>query len=180
MKLIILDRDGVINEDSDDYIKSVDEWQPIPGSIEAIANLSKAGFTIAVATNQSGVGRGYYSLETLTAMHAKMTNLVQQAGGKISCIRYCPHTPDDNCDCRKPRPGLIHQIEKELSTNALGAWFVGDTIKDIEVATRCGCNPVLVKTGKGMRTLRNGLEFEGVKVVGNLREFADFLIKDQE
>ncbi|WP_281647330.1 D-glycero-beta-D-manno-heptose 1,7-bisphosphate 7-phosphatase [Parendozoicomonas sp. Alg238-R29] len=178
MNLVILDRDGVINEDSDDYIKSPDEWHPIPGSIEAIAKLSQAGYTVAVATNQSGIGRGYYSLETLQAMHHKMNSLVKAAGGKISCICFCPHTPDDHCDCRKPKPGLVHQIEKQLSCNAKGAWFVGDTAKDIEVAQACDCQPVLVNTGKGQRTLQKGLVLDGVRVVENLLEFADFLIKD--
>ena len=183
MNLIILDRDGVINEDSDDYIKSVDEWQPVPGSIEAIARLTQAGFTIAVATNQSGIGRGYFTIETLTAMHNKMLNLVQKAGGAIACIRYCPHTPDDNCQCRKPLPGLVHQIEQELSVSASGAWFVGDTAKDIEVARHAGCQPVLVKTGKGLRTLasfnKKGTVAQDVRVFENLRSFADFLIKDR-
>lgn len=178
MKLVILDRDGVINEDSDDYIKSPEEWHPVPGSIEAIAKLARAGFTIAVATNQSGVGRGYYSLETLAAMHTKMTDLVEQAGGHIACIRFCPHTPDDNCDCRKPKTGLVRQIESALSCTAEGAWFVGDTAKDMQVAQFCGCHPVLVKTGKGQRTLDKGLNLDGIHVVGNLLEFADFLSKD--
>ena len=178
MKLVILDRDGVINEDSDDYIKSPGEWHPVPGSIEAIAKLCQAGFTVAVATNQSGVGRGYYSLATLEAMHAKMTGLVEQAGGRISCIRFCPHTPDDNCDCRKPKPGLVLQIEEALKCRAKGAWFVGDTAKDMQVAQTSGCHPVLVKTGKGQRTLDKGLDLNGIRVVGNLLEFADFLTKD--
>ena len=182
MKLVILDRDGVINEDSDDYIKSVDEWQPISGSIEAIARLSKAGYTTAVATNQSGVGRGYYSLDTLHAMHAKMNALVEEAGGHIACIRFCPHIPDDHCDCRKPKPGLIRQIEEALNCRAEGAWFVGDTAKDMEVAKACGCTPVLVKTGKGQRTLNKslnqGLKLNNIRVVEDLSSFADFLIKD--
>ncbi|CAM3493224.1 D-glycero-beta-D-manno-heptose 1,7-bisphosphate 7-phosphatase [Parendozoicomonas haliclonae] len=180
MKLVILDRDGVINEDSDDYIKSPDEWHPIPGSIEAIADLTRAGFTIAVATNQSGVGRGYYSLETLAAMHEKMISLVEAAGGSIACIRFCPHVPEDNCDCRKPKPGLVRQIENALSCSARGAWFVGDTDKDMEVAVTCGCHPVLVKTGKGQRTLNKGLSVKELEVYGNLKEFADSLIQDTQ
>ncbi len=184
MKLIILDRDGVINEDSDDYIKSVDEWHPVPGSIKAIARLSQAGYTIAVATNQSGIGRGYYSRDALQAMHNKMTDLVVQAGGTIACIRFCPHTPDDHCDCRKPLPGLVRQIEKDLDTSAVGAWFVGDTYKDMQVAMVCGCHPVLVKTGKGLRTLTNTqqakeLTDNNIRIAENLADFADTLLKDQ-
>ncbi len=178
MNLIILDRDGVINEDSDKYIKSVDEWQPVPGSIEAIAYLTKAGFTIAVATNQSGVGRGYYTLETLKAMHTKMNTLVEQQGGCISCIKFCPHLPEDGCDCRKPQPGLVHQIEQELGTSATGAWFVGDTRKDIEVAKACQCRPVLVKSGKGQRTLKSDMDLEGVLVFSNLFDFSQHVIRD--
>ncbi|MTI14172.1 D-glycero-beta-D-manno-heptose 1,7-bisphosphate 7-phosphatase [Sansalvadorimonas verongulae] len=178
MQLVILDRDGVINEDSDDYIKSPQEWHPVPGSIEAIAKLCQAGFTVAVATNQSGVGRGYYSLATLDAMHAKMRGLVEKAGGQIACIRFCPHTPDENCECRKPKPGLVRQIEKALNCDAKGAWFVGDTAKDMQVAQSCGCQPVLVKTGKGQRTLGKGLNLDGIRVVNNLLEFADFLTQD--
>ncbi len=178
MKLVILDRDGVINEDSDDYIKSPDEWHPIPGSIDAIARLTKAGYTIAVATNQSGIGRGYFSVTTLTAMHEKMLALVEEAGGEIACIRHCPHLPVDNCDCRKPKTGLVRQIEHTLQCSAEGAWFVGDTSKDIQVAKACHCHPVLVKTGKGMRTLAKNNALENVQVFDNLGMFADFLIKN--
>ncbi|MCL6268551.1 D-glycero-beta-D-manno-heptose 1,7-bisphosphate 7-phosphatase [Sansalvadorimonas sp. 2012CJ34-2] len=178
MKLIILDRDGVINEDSDNYIKSVDEWQPVPGSIEAIANLSKAGFTIAVATNQSGLGRGYYSQQTLNDMHGKMLGLVEEQGGSIACIKFCPHTPVDNCDCRKPQPGLVRQIEKELDVSSAGAWFVGDSAKDIEVARSCDCLPVLVKSGKGMRTLSSGMGLNDVAIFDNLLAFSKSVIRD--
>ncbi len=176
MKLIILDRDGVINEDSDNYIRSPDEWQPIPGSIEAIARLNKAGYTVAVATNQSGLGRGYYTRETLTAIHNKMISLVEAAGGHIACICFCPHTPDDNCNCRKPATGLVRQIESNLNCTTEDAWFVGDTITDIQVATACNCRPVLVKTGKGQKTLDKGFAIAGVQVFESLKQFADFLI----
>lgn len=189
MKLVILDRDGVINEDSDHYIKSVEEWQPIPGSIEAIAQLTQLGYTVAVATNQSGIGRGFYSLDMLAAMHEKMNALVQAAGGTIAAIHYCPHHPEDDCECRKPRTGLVRQIEQTLNTSAQNAWFVGDTLKDIEVARRSGCRPVLVKTGKGMGTL-DTLEslntphkhnpFEDVTVFADLHGFAAFLTEQSK
>ncbi|AMO54283.1 hypothetical protein GZ77_22150 [Endozoicomonas montiporae] len=175
-RLIILDRDGVINEDSDDYIRSVDEWIPVPGSIEAIARMSKAGFTIAVATNQSGIGRGYYPLSELFAMHDKMNRLVQAQGGHIACIKYCPHTPDEGCQCRKPETGLVEQIELDLNLSASGAWFVGDSLKDLQCAERKHCQPVLVKTGKGKRTLAKGEELDDVPVFESLAEFADHLL----
>jgi D-glycero-D-manno-heptose 1,7-bisphosphate phosphatase len=149
MKPIVLDRDGVINIDSDDYIKSAEEWVPIAGSIEAIAVLSQAGFDIFVATNQSGVGRGLFTLNDLQKMHAKFTRLVTQAGGKAVEIFYCPHTPLDNCDCRKPKTGLLTQIEANFDCKLNGAYFIGDSVRDIQAAASFGCKPILVKTGKG-------------------------------
>jgi D-glycero-D-manno-heptose 1,7-bisphosphate phosphatase len=150
--LVILDRDGVINFDSDDYIKTVEEWQPIPGSIEAIAALSKAGYRIAVATNQSGLGRGYFSEFTLANMHNLLLDLVEEAGGSIETIVFCPHKPDEGCACRKPETGLIDQIEAELNLSSAGAWYVGDAAKDMELAGRKSCKGVLVRTGKGRET----------------------------
>ncbi|MCY0965267.1 D-glycero-beta-D-manno-heptose 1,7-bisphosphate 7-phosphatase [Parathalassolituus penaei] len=147
--LIILDRDGVLNLDSDAYVKSVDEWIPIPGSAEAVARLCKAGYQVAVATNQSGLARGYFSQADLDAMHTKMTALVNAAGGEFAHIAWCPHGPDDSCDCRKPLPGLIHQIERVLGVSAAGGWMVGDSIRDLEAGVAAGCKPVLVRTGKG-------------------------------
>jgi D-glycero-D-manno-heptose 1,7-bisphosphate phosphatase len=150
--LVILDRDGVINFDSDDYIRTVEEWRPIPGSIDAIAMLSNAGYRIAVATNQSGLGRGYFSEITLANMHNLLLDLVEEAGGCIDTIVFCPHTPDDGCNCRKPATGLIDRIEAELTLSANGAWYVGDTAKDMELAARKACRGILVRTGKGART----------------------------
>lgn len=150
--LIILDRDGVINQDSDDYIKSAEEWQPIEGSIEAIVALSQAGFRIAIATNQSGLARGLFDLDDLEAMHAKLNRLVAEQGGKIEGIFYCPHHPDDQCHCRKPDIGLIEAIEFELGLSAKGAFFVGDSLKDLQAARAKQCIPVLVRTGKGPKT----------------------------
>lgn len=175
-KLVILDRDGVINEDSDDYIKSLDEWHPIPGSIEAIGRLSQAGYTIAVATNQSGIGRGYYTLETLQQMHAKMKQLVALQGGSIATIAFCPHLPNDKCDCRKPKPGLVEQIESALNMSAQGAYFIGDTEKDILVGESKGCLPILVKTGKGQRTLDKGFSRQGVTICNDLASAADLIL----
>ena len=177
-KLIILDRDGVINEDSDNYVRSVDEWIPIPGSIEAIAKLSKAGFKIAVATNQSGLARGFFTLDTLTAMHKKMTSLVVSLGGEIHSIKFCPHGPDDNCRCRKPLPGLIIQIEDELNLPSQDAWLIGDSLRDLQAAREAGCKPILVKTGKGERTLAQGKGLQDIPIYNNLAEFADSLLTD--
>jgi len=150
---IFLDRDGVINEDSDDYIKSADEWHAIPGSIEAIAKLSQANYQVFVITNQSGLGRGLFDALALRNMHAKMQQLVQQAGGRIHGIYYCPHKPEDNCECRKPKPGLLTQIRDETGHDLTQAYFVGDSLKDLEVAQAVGAKGVLVETGKGKKTL---------------------------
>ncbi|MBE9540107.1 MAG: D-glycero-beta-D-manno-heptose 1,7-bisphosphate 7-phosphatase [Proteobacteria bacterium] len=153
MTLLILDRDGVINEDSDDYIRSVEQWVPIPGSIEAIADLSRAGFRIAIATNQSGLSRGYFDLDTLEQIHAKTCHLVEEEGGHIAGIFYCPHLPNEGCSCRKPATGLLEAIEAELGESAVGAFFVGDSLKDLQAAQAHGCRPLLVRTGKGTETL---------------------------
>ena len=157
MKLIILDRDGVINEDSDAYIKSLEEWIPIPGSIEAIARLSKAGWIVAVATNQSGIARGYYPTEVLESMHARLRELVAQQGGEVGLIVHCPHGPDDGCDCRKPKPGMLQQIAAHYRVPLGGIWYVGDSGSDLQAALAVDCQPVLVKTGKGERTLAKAL-----------------------
>ena len=184
MKLIILDRDGVINEDSNEFIKSPDEWIPISGSIDAIAQLYQAGFCIVVATNQSGIGRGLFDIDQLEAMHKKMTDLVSAAGGKITGVFYCPHHPDDNCHCRKPKSGLIDIIECSLNTSALGATIIGDSLRDLESGLKKGCQPFLVKTGKGQQTIeylnKNPNEdFRNLKVFSNLANAAHFLIDNQ-
>jgi len=153
VKLLILDRDGVINHDSDAYIKSVQEWIPLPGAIEAIAQLSKAGWTVAIATNQSGIARGYYDLATLDAMHARLRELVAEQGGEVGLIVYCPHGPDEGCACRKPKPGMLLTIAEHYQAELTGLWFVGDSLGDLEAAKAADSQPVLVKTGKGEKTL---------------------------
>lgn len=152
--LLILDRDGVINADSDNYIRSIDDWEPIPGSISAIAKLSLAGYTVTIATNQSGLGRGYYGLEQMRAIHDRLNLLVANEGGKIAGIYYCPHLPGSGCSCRKPATGMLEQMEQELKQSAKNAFFVGDSLKDLQAAQAHGCRPILVTTGKGMDTLR--------------------------
>ena len=157
MKLLILDRDGVINYDSDAYIKSLDEWIPLPGAVEAIARLSKAGWTVAVATNQSGLARGYYDVATLEAMHTRLRELVAEQGGEVGLIVHCPHGPDDGCACRKPKPGMLQQIAAHYGVPLHGVWFIGDSSGDLIAAQAVDCQSVLVKTGKGERTLAQAL-----------------------
>ena len=157
MKLLILDRDGVINFDSDAYIKSVEEWIPLPGSIEAIAQLSKAGWTVAVATNQSGIARGYYDVATLEAMHERLRSLVAEQGGGLGLVVYCPHGPDEGCACRKPKPGMLQTIAAHYGADLAGCWFVGDSLGDLQAAQAVDAQPVLVKTGKGLQTLAKEL-----------------------
>ncbi|MDE1167462.1 MAG: D-glycero-beta-D-manno-heptose 1,7-bisphosphate 7-phosphatase [Pseudomonas sp.] len=175
MKLLILDRDGVINQDSDAYIKSVQEWVPIPRSIDAIAQLSKAGWTVAVATNQSGIARGYYDLATLDAMHARLRALVAEQGGEVGLIVYCPHGPDEGCDCRKPKPGMLKTIAAHYQADLAGVWFVGDSMGDLEAARAVDSQPVLVKTGKGEKTLGKVLP-EGTLIFEDLAAVARALI----
>jgi D-glycero-D-manno-heptose 1,7-bisphosphate phosphatase len=150
--LVILDRDGVINHDSEAFIKNEDEWQPIAGSVDAIAALTNAGFTLAVATNQSGIARGLFDQAALDAMHAKMLGLISEAGGHISRIVACPHGPDDGCDCRKPKPGLLEQLARHFDTSLEGVPVVGDSLRDLEAAEAVGARPILVRSGKGQRT----------------------------
>ena len=174
--LIILDRDGVINEDSDDYIKTLEEWRPYPQAIDAIARLSKAGWTLAIATNQSGIARRYYDEATLARIHAAMLERIEAAGGHIAHIAYCPHGPKDGCHCRKPAPGLLDEIRLVLGMPTLaGAWLVGDSLRDLQAGRSRGCRPVLVRTGKGVRTEANGVQ-EGTQVYDDLSEFASHLL----
>lgn len=151
--LIVLDRDGVINKDSPHFIKSPDEWIPIPGSLEAIARLKQAGHTVVVATNQSGVGRGLYTLDTLAAIHQKMLAALQAVGASLDGIYYCPHHPDEGCDCRKPKAGMMHQIARDFNPNWPDAMLVGDSLRDLQSAAAVGCPATLVLTGKGQETL---------------------------
>lgn len=175
-KLVILDRDGVINQDSDDYVKSVDEWLPIPGSARAIARLCEAGYQVAVATNQSGLARGYFSLDDLNAMHEKMTALVEAEGGSFAHIAYCPHGPGDHCDCRKPLPGLIHQIEQALNVSAKGCYMVGDSLRDLQAGQAAGMKAALVLTGKGEKTKAKGEGLDSVEEFADLSAFVDWYL----
>lgn len=150
--LVILDRDGVINRDSDAFIKSAAEWVPLPGSIEAIASLSKAGYTVAVASNQSGLSRGLFTRNALTAMHRKLRRLVANEGGHVARIVVCPHGPGDGCDCRKPEPGLLTRLAKHFGVSPQGVPVIGDSLRDLEAAAAAGAMPILVRTGRGRST----------------------------
>lgn len=179
MKLIILDRDGVINEDSDNYIKTADEFIPYPDSLKAIARLNRAGYQVAIATNQSGIGRGYYDEATLSAMHEKLAQQLKSLGGHVDYIAVCPHSPDTPCDCRKPLPGLLQEIARHFDTRLDDVIMVGDKLADIQAARAAGAKPVLVKTGKGERTLAGGEGLDDVPVYSRLSAFVDaFLGQD--
>lgn len=179
-KLVILDRDGVINEDSDDYVKSLEEWHPYPSAIAAIARLCRAGWQVAIATNQSGIARGYYDETTLETIHAELERHVRDAGGKIAHIAYCPHGPDDHCECRKPRSGLLVQIRKALDLESLeGCWMVGDSLRDLQAGEYEGCQSVLVRTGKGRHTVVNGKGLGKTMVFDDLAAFVDWLLTDE-
>ena len=156
MKLVILDRDGVINFDSDQYIKSPTEWRPLPGSIEAIARLYQNGYRVAVATNQSGIGRGLFDMATLNAINDKMMEMVFRQGGRIDALFFCPHTAAENCNCRKPRTGMFEEIALRFHTELKGVPCIGDSLKDLQAAEAVGGQPMLVLTGKGTRTHTEG------------------------
>jgi len=180
-KLVILDRDGVINVDSDAYIKSADEWIPIPGSLEAIARLNQAGYRIAVATNQSGIGRGLFDMAALNAMHTKMHRLAAAVGGRIDAVFFCPHTAQDHCDCRKPKPGMLKMIVERFEVDPEETAVVGDSLRDLQAGAELGFPTHLVRTGKGEKTLENGGLPEGTQIHQDLRAFAlDFLAKEPD
>lgn len=177
MKLIILDRDGVINFDSAQFIKSPDEWKPIPGSLEAIARLTHEGWRVVVATNQSGLARGLFEMATLNAIHAKMHRAVAQAGGRIEAVFYCPHAADMACNCRKPRPGLFDEIAARYGRDLAGVPAVGDSLRDLQAAASVGARPLLVRTGKGEKTLAGGGLPADTPVFADLADAVEHLLK---
>ncbi|MBF2755142.1 MAG: D-glycero-beta-D-manno-heptose 1,7-bisphosphate 7-phosphatase [Gammaproteobacteria bacterium AqS3] len=175
--VILLDRDGVINHDSPDYIRSPEEWIALPGALEGMASLHRAGWRLAIATNQSGIGRGLYSRATLERIHAKLRGELDAAGGCVESIQYCPHTPDDSCTCRKPAPGMLHALGRALEIELSGVPFVGDSLRDLQAARAAGCTPVLVRTGYGERTLGQlGAQDDDVLVVDSLAAYAAQLL----
>jgi D-glycero-D-manno-heptose 1,7-bisphosphate phosphatase len=167
-KLIVLDRDGVINFDSDQFIKSPEEWKPIPGSLEAIARLCQADYRVVVATNQSGIGRGLFDMPTLNAIHDKMHKACAQVGGRIDAVFFCPHTNDANCECRKPKSGMLEEIAARYGVNMKGVPSVGDSLRDLEAAARLEAQPILVLSGKGAKTQAKGGLPEGTLIYPDL------------
>ena len=177
MSLIILDRDGVINHDSADFIKSPAEWEPIEGSLEAITRLNHAGYRVVVITNQSGIARGLFDVDTLTNIHRKMRRMLAQVGGKIEAILYCPHGPDDNCSCRKPQGGAYTELAHRLRIDLSNIPAVGDSLRDLQAAQAVGAKAILVITGKGIKTLEKGIP-NGVTVFDDLAAVVDNLLGD--
>jgi D-glycero-D-manno-heptose 1,7-bisphosphate phosphatase len=180
MKLVILDRDGTLNQDSADYVKSPDEWVPLPGALEAVARLNHAGWHVVVASNQSGLGRGLFDVSTLNAMHAKMHRMLAAVGGRIDAVFYCPHGPNERCRCRKPEPGLFEQIGERYGIDLRGVPAIGDSPRDVLAGMAVGCAPHLVLTGKGAEFAGRGLPetlSPQTRVHRDLAAFADFLIQ---
>jgi D-glycero-D-manno-heptose 1,7-bisphosphate phosphatase len=175
MPFLILDRDGVINEDSDAYIKSPEEWIPIPGSLDAIAQLTRKGYRIVVLTNQSGVARGLFDLSMLERINIKMLSMVEMAGGKIEAIFYCPHGPEDFCECRKPKTGLFRAFAERYGVDLKGIPAIGDSYRDLQAAQAVGASPILVETGKGRRTLARHSSLN-IPTFSNLYEAAQYLL----
>lgn len=174
-RYVILDRDGVINVDSDAYIKSPDEWTPISGSLEAIAELNRHGYQVIVITNQSGIARGLFDLATLEAMHSKMRQMLTEIGGQIEAIYFCPHGPDEHCSCRKPKPGLFAAFAKDKQIDLKNIFSVGDSYRDIEASIAAGAQPILVKTGKGLKTLQDHPQLN-LPIFENLYDAARYIV----
>jgi D-glycero-D-manno-heptose 1,7-bisphosphate phosphatase len=172
MKLVVLDRDGTINHDSDQYIKSPAEWKPIKGSLEAIARLTQSGHRVVVATNQSGIARGLFDMTTLNSIHDAMQRAVHQAGGRIDAIFFCPHAGDADCACRKPRPGMLLEIGRRMNAPLAGVPVVGDALRDLQAAAAVGARPVLVLTGKGKKKRATGGLPPGTEIFADLAAFA--------
>ena len=175
MKLVILDRDGTINHDSVDLIKSPNEWRPLEGSLEAIARLAQAGYRIVVATNQSGIARGLLDTATLIAIHDTVQRAAMQAGGRIDAFFFCPHKADDACQCRKPQPGMLLEVARRFNIALGDTYMVGDALRDVQAAAAAGARPVLVLTGKGLKTQAEGKLPPGTQVFPDLAAFADYL-----
>jgi D-glycero-D-manno-heptose 1,7-bisphosphate phosphatase len=177
MKLAILDRDGVINYDSDNFIRSPEEWRPLPGSLDAIARLSQAGYLVILATNQSGVGRGLFEVSTLNAIHDRMHRALAQIGGRIDAIFFCPHAQEANCGCRKPKAGLLIEIAHRFNVDLKGVPSIGDSLRDLQASAAVGAAPILVRTGKGEQTLKAGGLPEGTRVYPDLAAAVRAILK---
>lgn len=180
MKLVILDRDGVINQDSATFIKNPNEWIPIPGSLEAIALLNQHGYRVAIATNQSGIARGYFDMATLNAIHEKMHKALAQVGGKVDAVFYCPHAADDNCGCRKPKTGMLEEIGRRFNVELARVPGVGDAMRDLQAFADAGCQPYLVRTGKGEETSNLSNLPANTIVVPDLGEAVQLIINGKQ
>lgn len=180
MKLIVLDRDGVINEDLERPVGHPDEWVPLPGSLEAIARLHQAGWHVAVATNQSGIDRGLIALETLHAIHQRMHESVNKVGGKIDVVAFCPHSDSSQCDCRKPAPGMLYTISERLDIDLSTVVLVGDSLRDMQAAMATAATPIIVRTGKGQMTLDNNKGLEHIPAYDDLASYVDALLALKE
>ncbi|MBZ0096911.1 MAG: D-glycero-beta-D-manno-heptose 1,7-bisphosphate 7-phosphatase [Sulfuricella sp.] len=176
-KLIILDRDGLENYDSDQFIKSPEEWKPIPGSLEAIARLNQAGFKVVLATNQSGVGRGLFDMAMLNAIHDKMHKALAQVGARIDACFFCPHAADSDCGCRKPKPGMFQEIAARFNMSLAGVPCIGDSLRDLQPAAEVGAQPILVLTGKGRLTQEKGGLPENTLIFSDLSEAVRHVIQ---
>ncbi len=176
-KLVILDRDGVINVEQVDFISSPADWHPIPGSLEAIARLNQHGYLVAIATNQAGISRGLFDMHALNAIHQKLHLAAQAVGAHVDAIFFCPHAADEFCDCRKPRPGMLKAIGERFDVSLQGVPMVGDALRDMHAAFEVGCAPYLVKTGKGEKTLEKGGLPPGTQVFDNLAAVVDRLLQ---
>ena len=178
-RLVVLDRDGVINRESRDFIRSPEEWIPLPGSLDAIAELTRAGWLAVVATNQSGIARGFFTAEELQAIHRKMRSAVEAAGGRVDGIFVCPHGPDEGCDCRKPKPGLFRQVEAAFGASLVGAPAVGDSLRDLQAAQAVGARAILVRTGNGIETERRLATDAAIEVFDDLAAVSAALLREQ-
>ena len=179
MSYIILDRDGVINYDSIHYIKSPDEWIPIPGSLDAIAHLNRAGYRVLIATNQSGVARGYYDMDMLDLIHEKLMRELAAVGGYVEEIFFCPHHPDENCNCRKPQPGMLEQIAEKYPLDLTQTYFIGDSHVDVMAAKKAGCKPILILSDKGILSRDRYPELKTVPSFATLQEAVDYVLAEQ-
>lgn len=175
MRLAIVDRDGVINYDRPDHVKSPEEWEPIPGSLEAVARLNRAGYRVIVVSNQSGLGRGLFGIDTLHAIHEKMERLLKEAGGVVDALFFCPHRPDEGCECRKPGTGLFREIAWRYRTRLQAVPVIGDSRRDVDAAIGCGARPILVRTGRGTETLSELTDCDGVTLFSDLAAAVDGL-----
>jgi len=175
LKLVVIDRDGTLNREPEDYLRGPDDWEPLPGALEAVARLNEAGWRVVIASNQSGLGRGLFDVATLNAVHARMHKAVAQAGGRIEAVFFCPHAPEDECDCRKPAPGLFLQIAERYGIAPVQLVAVGDSVRDARAGVAAGCDTHLVRTGQSVGGRPADLP-PGVSTHADLLAFADALI----